>query len=230
TEMSNIVMKHGGTIDKYIGDAIVAFFGAPVQYEDHATRATLACIEMQERLAQMRENWRQMGKGEDMMLYQRIGLNTGPMVVGNMGSESRFNYTMMGNSVNLAARLEGANKFYGTMSMCSEYTYETAKAAIVGRELDLLSVKGIKTPVHVYEIVGRRGEVPEDKLKGITYFEKGLDLYRKRQFEEATKYFNAVFKLVPDDPPARVFIERCQHFLAEPPDGDWTGVYEATEK
>lgn len=255
TEMSNIVMKHGGTIDKYIGDAIVAFFGAPVHYPDHFKRALDASLEMQTRLAQMRDEWRdpnralpadasgpakrlaevrnlwrKEGRLEDMMLYQRIGLNTGPVVVGNMGSESRFNYTMMGNAVNLAARLEGANKFYGTYSMCTEFTYAPAKDAIVGRELDLIVVKGVSKPVRVFEIVGKRGEVPDEKMKGIQYFEKGLELYRKQQWEDAAKHFNAVFKFIPDDPPSKVFIGRCTHFKAQPPQADWNGAYEATEK
>lgn len=230
TAMSNIVMKHGGTIDKYIGDAIVAFFGAPVHYEDHAKRALEASLEMQARLEEMRKAWRAAGKAENMMLYQRIGLNTGPMVVGNMGSETRFNYTMMGNSVNLAARLEGANKFYGTYAMCTEYTYNPAKDAVIGRELDLIVVKGVTQPVRVYEIVGKRGEVPEERLKGIQYFEKGLELYRKQQWDEAAKYFSATFKFIPDDPPSKVFIERCKEFKAGPPVKDWNGAYEAHEK
>ena len=230
TEMSNIVMKHGGTIDKYIGDAIVAFFGAPVHYDDHAKRALEASLEMQIRLEAMRQEARAAGKKEDMMLYQRIGLNTGQMVVGNMGSQSRFNYTMMGNAVNLAARLEGANKFYGTYAMCTEFTYAPYKEAIVGRELDLIVVKGVKTPVRVFEIVGKRGEVPEEKMKGFQYFDKGLDLYRKQQWDEASKYFSAVFKLIPNDPPSKVFIGRCKEFKAAPPAQDWNGAYEAHEK
>jgi adenylate cyclase len=230
TEMSNIVMKHGGTIDKYIGDAIVAFFGAPIHYEDHPAKACVAAMEMQARLEEMRTNWRSQGKQEDMMLYQRIGLNTGPMVVGNMGSDSRFNYTMMGNAVNLAARLEGANKFYGTYSMCSEYTYAGAKDAVEGRELDAVAVKGISKPVRIFQVLGKKGEIPEEKLKGVQYYEKGLELYRKRQFEEAAKYFNAVYKFIPEDPPARTMIARCKDYLTHPPDDHWDGSYHATEK
>lgn len=230
TEMSNIVMKHGGTIDKYIGDAIVAFFGAPVHFEDHPVKAVLASLEMQQRLEEMRQTWRQEGRPEDMMLYQRIGLNTGPMVVGNMGSQSRFNYTMMGNSVNLAARLEGANKFYGTYSMCTEYTQEAAKDVVEFRELDSIAVKGLSKPVRVFELIGEKGKVPEEKLKGIAYYHKGLELYRKRQFEEAAKYFNAVFKFIPNDGPAKEFIERCKDYMKNPPPEDWDGSYHATEK
>jgi adenylate cyclase len=230
TEMSNIVMKYGGTIDKYIGDAIVAFFGAPVHFEDHATKAVLAALEMQTRLEEMRQNWRKEGRAEDMMLYQRIGLNTGPMVVGNMGSQSRFNYTMMGNAVNLAARLEGANKFYHTYAMCTEFTMDVAKEQVEFRELDSVAVKGVTQPVRVFELIGTKGSVPEEKMKGIAYFQKGLELYRKRQFEEGAKYFNAVYKFIPNDGPAKEFIERCKQYLQHPPDEHWDGSFHATEK
>jgi adenylate cyclase len=185
---------------------------------------------MQQRLEEMRQKWRQEVRPEEMMLYQRIGLNTGPMVVGNMGSQSRFNYTMMGNSVNLAARLEGANKFYGTFSMCTEYTQEAAKDVVEFRELDSIAVKGLSKPVRVFELVGEKGKVPEEKLKGIAYFHKGLELYRKRQFEEAAKYFNAVFKFIPNDGPAKEFIERCKDYIKNPPPEDWDGSFHATEK
>ncbi len=230
TEMSNIVMKHGGTIDKYIGDAIVAFFGAPIHFEDHAAKAVICSLEMQARLEEMRQQWRKEGRKEDMMLYQRIGLNTGPMVVGNMGSQSRFNYTMMGNAVNLAARLEGANKFYHTYAMCTEFTMEPAKEQVEFRELDSVAVKGVTIPVRVFEMIGKKGEVPEDKMKGIAYFQKGLELYRKRQFEEASKYFTAVFKFIPNDGPAKEFIERSKDYLENPPDEHWDGSFHATEK
>ena len=230
TEMSNIVMKHGGTIDKYIGDAIVAFFGAPVHYPDHPARAALASIEMQQRLAVMREEAKKAGRPDDMMLFQRIGLNTGQMVVGNMGSQSRFNYTMMGNAVNLAARLEGANKFYGTFSMCSEYTAEHCRDTIQLRELDSIAVKGLSKPARIFELVGKKGEVPEERIKGISYYEKGLELYRASKFKEAVKYFEAVFKFVPNDGPAKEMIERCKEYQVTPPHEGWDGSYHATEK
>ncbi|MEE8477687.1 MAG: adenylate/guanylate cyclase domain-containing protein, partial [Gemmatimonadales bacterium] len=174
-----------------------------------------------------REQWEQDGTP---LLYQRIGLNTGAMVVGNMGSEKRFDYTMMGNAVNLAARLEGANKNYGTYTCISEMTYEPAKDAIEVRELDLIRVMGITTPVRIYELVAKKGELSEEQRKGYAYFAKGLELFRQQQWEESAKYFNAVNKFIPDDPPAGKFIERCREFKANPPGSDWDGVFEATEK
>ncbi|HKI99622.1 MAG TPA: CHASE2 domain-containing protein [bacterium] len=227
TDMSDIITELEGTIDKYEGDAIIAFFGAPVPYEDHAKRACVATLRMQKRLAEMREAWEQEGTPP---LYMRIGLNTGPMVVGNMGSEKRFDYTMMGNSVNLAARLEGANKNYGSYSCISEYTYEPAKDDIEVRELDLIRVIGINTPVRIYELLALKGELPEEMQKGIAYFAKGLELYRQQQWEEAAKYFNAVFKFIPDDPPSTKFIERCREFYKNPPGEDWDGVFVAASK
>ncbi len=216
-----------GTVDKYEGDAIIAFFGAPVPYDDHAVRACLASLDMQNKLAEMREQWKQDGTP---LLYMRIGLNTGPMVVGNMGSEKRFDYTMMGNAVNLAARLEGANKNYGTFTCISEFTYEHAKDAVEVRELDLIRVVGIHQPVRLYELVARKGELTEEQTKAFAYYHKGLELYRKQEWEEAAKYFNAVFKFIPDDPPSKVFIERCREFYNNPPGEDWDGVFTAAGK
>jgi adenylate cyclase len=227
TEMSNIVTDLEGTIDKYEGDAIIAFFGAPVPYEDHARRACVASLRMQIKLAEMREGWKAAGTPP---LYMRIGLNTGPMVVGNMGSEKRFDYTMMGNSVNLAARLEGANKNYGSYTCISEFTYEQAKESIEVRELDLIRVIGINTPVRIYELLAEKGQLPDELQKGIAYFAKGLELYRKMQWEEAAKYFNAVFKFIPDDPPSKKFIDRCRAFYQNPPPEGWDGVFVAESK
>ncbi|MCZ6534218.1 MAG: adenylate/guanylate cyclase domain-containing protein [SAR324 cluster bacterium] len=228
TAMSNIIMEYGGTVDKYEGDAIIAFFGAPVHYEDHAIRGCMVTIDMQAKLDELREIWLAEGKPR---IDHRIGLNTGQMVVGNMGSEDRFDYTMMGNSVNLAARLEGANKNYGTYSMISEFTYEPAKDAIEARELDLIRVIGINTPVRVYELAAKKGELDEKRQKAFPYFAKGLELYRKQEWDEAIKYFNATEKLIPDDPPSKVYIERCEAFKANPPEEkDWDGVFTATEK
>ena len=227
TEMCNFITQVDGTVDKFEGDAIIAFFGAPVAYEDHAIRACMTSLAMQKRLAEMREGWLKDGTPP---LYMRIGLNTGPMVVGNMGSQSRFDYTMMGNAVNLAARLEGANKNYGSYTCMSEFTYEQAKDAVEVRELDLIRVIGINQPVRLYELLAKKGELPEDLQKGVAYFAKGLELYRKQQWEEAAKYFNAVFKFIPDDPPSKKFIDRCRDFYKNPPGADWDGVFVAASK
>ena len=231
TAMSDIIMDHGGTVDKYEGDAIIAFFGAPVSYEDHAARACLVTIDMQKKLADMRKQWTDENENKLIQkMSHRIGLNTGEIIVGNMGSINRFDYTMMGSAVNLAARLEGANKNYGTHSMISEMTYQPAKDAIEVRELDLIRVMGIKTPVRVYELVERKGELDENRSKGHAYFAKGLELYRGQEWDEALKYFTAVNKFIPDDPPSKIFLKRCGEFKAASPGKEWDGVFTATEK
>ncbi|MEE8436042.1 MAG: adenylate/guanylate cyclase domain-containing protein, partial [bacterium] len=230
TRMTDLITDVDGTIDKYEGDAIIAFFGAPMFYEDHAIRACQVTLRMQAALTEMRQTWKEEGVDESLWLYQRIGLNTGDMVVGNMGSAKRFDYTMMGNAVNLAARLEGANKNYGMFNCISEYTYEPAKEAIEVREVDLIRVMGIKTPVRIYELVAEKGQLTEEQTKAFQYFAKGLELYRDQQWDESAKYFNAVNKFLPDDPPSSKYIDRCRDKKANPPPKDWDGVFEATSK
>ncbi|MDH4120653.1 MAG: adenylate/guanylate cyclase domain-containing protein [Deltaproteobacteria bacterium] len=227
TAMSDIVMKYGGTVDKYEGDAIIAFYGAPVPYEDHAARAILTSLEMQETLVKMRADWAKEGKPQ---LKVRIGLNTGPMVVGNMGSQNRFDYTMMGNTVNLASRLEGANKNYGSYACMSEMTYEPAKDTVEARELDLIRVMGIAKPVRLYEIMARKGQLAPNVAQGREIFHKGLALYRDQQWDNAIATFNQVMAVIPDDGPAKSFIERCQEFKASPPPKEWDGVFVSTSK
>ena len=236
TAMSDTIMRYGGTVDKYEGDAIIAFFGAPVAYEDHATRACLVTLECHEQLIELNKQFEESGLNKTWEeaigknLTHRIGLNTGEMVVGNMGSADRFDYTMMGNSVNLAARLEGANKNWGTFTAVSEYTYEPAKDAVEARELDLIQVMGIKKPVRVFELLARKGELSEQQMKAMAVFHKGLELYRGQKWDDAIKHFTAVQKVYIDDPPSKVFIQRCKEFAESPPGEEWDGVFVATGK
>ncbi len=227
TAMTDIVMKYEGTVDKFEGDAVIAFFGAPVSYDDHAARACLASLEMQEKLVDMRKNWREHGKHE---LYVRIGLNTDHVVVGNMGSAYRMDYTMMGDGVNLAARLEGVNKQYGTFTLISEYTYEAAKDQIEVRELDMIRVVGKREPVRIYEVIGKKGEVPSDCQKASRYFTKGLQLYRNQSWEEAAKYFAHANKLYKNDVASKEFFDRCKDFSVNSPGEAWDGVYQMVTK
>jgi adenylate cyclase len=227
TAMTDIIMKYDGTVDKFEGDAVIAFFGAPIAYPDHAVRACLASLEMQEKLSKMREQWRQEGKHE---LYVRIGLNTANCVVGNMGSAYRMDYTMMGDGVNLAARLEGVNKQYKTFCMISEFTYEEVKNTIETRELDLIRVVGKLKPVRIYEVLGKKGEVDSEKLKAYQFFTKGLQLYRNQKWEEAKKFFAHTNKLLTFDGASQVFFERCKEFKNNPPGEGWDGVYQMRSK
>lgn len=157
--MTEIVFKYGGTLDKYIGDAVMAFWGAPVPQEDHARRACWAALDMQEKLEELREKWKSEGKPE---LYIRIGLNSGEVIVGNMGSESRFNYTVMGDSVNLAARLEPANKAFDTSILISEFTNNQVQESCRTREMATITVQGKSKPVKIFELVGK-------KTSGVSY-------------------------------------------------------------
>jgi adenylate cyclase len=159
--MTDIIFKYGGTLDKYIGDAVVAFWNAPIPVEDHAKQACWAALEMQETLAKLREKWKAEGKPP---IYSRMGINTGTVIVGNMGSQSRFAYTAMGDAMNLAARLEAANKAFGTAIMISQFTYERVKDYCLCRELATITVQGKAEPIKVYELVGRKepGKVYEE--------------------------------------------------------------------
>jgi adenylate cyclase len=227
TEMTDIMLRYEGTVDKFEGDAIIAFFGAPIPYEDHARRTCLVALEMQDRLAELREDWRKEGKHE---LFMRIGINTGNMVVGNMGSKSRMDYTMMGDSVNLAARLEGVNKQYRTYTMISEYTYEQAKDDVEVRELDLIRVVGKKEPVRIYELLAKKGELNEQFKELLPVFNEGLDHYRNRRWEESIQCMEKVLALDEEDGPALTYFERCITFQAQPPADDWDGVFAMTSK
>ncbi|MFO8056681.1 MAG: adenylate/guanylate cyclase domain-containing protein [bacterium] len=227
TEMCDIILEYDGTIDKFEGDAIIAFFGAPIYFEDHAVRACLCAVDIQERMKELRKKWTEEGRPE---IHMRIGLNTGDMVVGNMGSADRMDYTMMGDSVNLAARLEAAAKQYRIYTMISEFTYEKAKEHIEVRELDLTRVVGKEEPVKVYEVLGKKGEVSPEKLKVAELYQEGLELYKQRYWMDAVVKFMAAIELDPRDGPSHVFLARCEEFNENPPAAGWDGVYTMTEK
>ena len=222
TDMAQIIMRYEGTVDKYEGDAIIAFFGAPIDFKDHATRTCFAAIDMQKRLAELREQWKRDGKHE---LFMRIGINTGQVVVGNMGSVDRMDYTMMGDSVNLAARLEGVNKQYQTYTMISEFTYEMAKDDIEARELDSIRVVGKKEPIKIYELLGRKDEMDGFVRLILPHFHKGLEHYKSRQWEEGINCFEKALNLYEDDGPSLTYFERCITFQNHPPPSDWDGVF-----
>lgn len=223
TQMTNIVFEYDGMLDKYEGDAIMAVFGAPIAHGNHAARCCAAALEMQEQLEKMRKMWQKQGKPQ---LKARCGINTGPMVVGNMGSENRFDYTVMGDSVNLGARLEPANKEYGTEIMIGENTYEMAKEEIIARELDLLRVKGKTEPVKVYELVGMKDKgIPERKAQLLESFSKGFDNYLAQNWDWAINYFKQALAIDPLDGPAKRYVDRCNQFKENPPGSDWDGVF-----
>lgn len=218
--MTDIIFAHDGMLDKYIGDAVMAVWGAPLEQPDHARRAALATLEMVHRLAQLNRGWEARGWPR---LEIGCGLNSGPMVFGNMGSEQHLALTVMGDNVNLGSRLEGTNKTYGTNIIASESTVREAGDAIVVRELDLIRVKGREEAVRMYEILGAGDERPRWEPV-IREFESGLAHYRSRRWDDAAACFERVLGAKPGDGPARLYLERCARFTTDPPPPTWTGV------
>ncbi|MDQ6993823.1 MAG: adenylate/guanylate cyclase domain-containing protein [Mariprofundus sp.] len=227
SEMCDIIGKHQGTVDKFEGDAIMAFWGAPLPMADHARLALLASLEMQQKLVEMRQKWATEGRDQ---LHVRMGLNSGPMLVGNMGSRTRMNYTIMGDAVNLASRLEAGNKFYGTYLMMTKATKELAGAGFVTRKLDCIQVIGKKKPVIIYEILGHEGTLSQVQLSAIKHFEKGLEHYHIGDFKLAKQCFTATLGLIPNDPPAQEFLRRLASIDKTPPTGEWNGIFKADIK
>ncbi len=221
TEMTRIVFYHGGTLDKYIGDAVMAFYGAPVPVEDHAFEACRTAIEMNERLAQLCEEWQERDLPQ---LAIGVGINSAQVIVGNMGSEMHFDYTVMGDGVNLASRLEGANKFYGTRILIGEDTWRQVRDRIGIREIDLLQVKGKEQPTRVFEVLGLL-PLSTDQEDLRAEFERGLQAFRARQFSDAADCFQKSLEIAGDDGPSRLYLERCTAFRDQPPPDDWNGVF-----
>ena len=227
TDMCDIILGAEGTVDKFEGDSIMAFWGAPTRQADHAKRACFAAIEMNDRLIELRV--RALQKGVTPLVV-RMGVNTGTMVVGNMGSKQRMNYTVMGDAVNLASRLEGANKAYGSGMMISESTYRSCEADIDVRELDRITVVGKSEPVTVYQLLNRKNLTTGVDADLVDQFSKGLELYKAGDFRRAKSEFSACLDIFADDGPALAYISRCQAYTDNPPDADWDGVYRLTEK
>ena len=221
--MTEIIFAHAGTLDKFEGDAIMAFWGAPIDQADHALRACKASLKMQEELVSIRKRWKAEGKPD---LYVRIGLNSGEMLVGNMGGASRFDYTVIGDSVNLASRLEGENKQYKSSIMIGQSTYEHVKDSVIARELDLLIVVGKTKPVTVYELIGlKETGVAQELSKFLELYHEGLRLHRLQKWDDAIACFEQALKIKPDDYPAQIYIERSRLYQAAPPPENWDGVF-----
>ncbi len=219
--MTDIIQEEGGTIDKYEGDAIIAFWNAPLSFEDHAERAVRAALRCQNTLAELRPQFRRRA-GKDLRM--RIGINTGPAVVGNMGSRTRFDYTMLGDAVNLAARLEGINKQFGTYTMISADTAGALGPAFSLRELSRVAVVGRAEPVTVYEPLTE--DEAQDRHDTLAAFATALQLYYAGEFERARSAFE---RIADTDPPAAHYAERCRQLGTEPPP-DWNGVWVMTSK
>jgi class 3 adenylate cyclase/CHASE2 domain-containing sensor protein len=246
TEMSDIAIANGGTIDKYEGDAIIAFFGAPVWVENHATLACRSAVLMKRREKELRETIMNP-EGEfyeplkklieskvirlERPLYTRLGINSGDMVVGFMGTPAKMDYTIMGNAVNLAARLEGVNKQYDTKGiLISEYTRAEIGDEFLIRPLSRVTVVGIPVPVRLYELLDIQSEASAKMVKIVKAWELAFKAYEGRNFAGAQKVFSEIFKNDPEDTTAKLYADRCEKYIAAPPPESWDGVDNLTEK
>ena len=238
TEMTNILLDNKGTLDKYIGDAIVAFYGAPAPVDDHEYWACLTAVKMQEGLAELRAKWQGEGDRWPEIVHNmqnRIGVNTGPMVTGNMGSTMRMNYTMMGDTVNLAARLEASAKQYGVYIQVAEETYKVCKDKFIWRDLDYVIVMGKTEPAQVFELIAEAGNMPSGYDKLLPAYHEAVKLYRNQDWLKSIEAFKASDELEDMFPgrktnPSRVYIPRCEHYKENPPGDDWDGSWALTKK
>jgi len=246
TEMSDIVLNNGGTVDKYEGDAIIAFFGAPAWMENHAALACRSAIQMKKKEMELVEKIMNP-QGEfyipltklindnivrkERPLYTRLGINTGNMVVGFMGTPAKMDYTIMGNAVNLTARLEGVNKQYDTRGiLISEYTRDEIGDEFIVRPLSRVTVVGIPAPLRIYELLDIRDEAPAELSEMVKDWEGAFADYESRNFVEAGKVFTEICRNTPEDRVARFYLARCEKFAAAPPPESWNGVDSLTEK
>jgi class 3 adenylate cyclase len=227
--MSDIILEQKGTIDKYQGDSIVSFFGAPMELEDHALRACTAGIIMKRIENDVNKYVLEKGISPSPLLT-RIGVNTGEMVVGNMGTQKKMNYTIISNAVNLASRLEGVNKVYGTWILASDSTIQETKGKLLTRKLDRVRVVGINEVVRIHEILEVKAEASDALFEQVYLFHKAFDLFEERNWKDAEAAFNQVLQAYPNDGPSKHFIERCRQYMEYPPADDWDGSFQITEK
>lgn len=219
--MTDIIFAHGGLLDKYMGDGIMALWGAPVALEDHAIEACRAALDMVSKQRELCLDWLDRGLPP---LQMGVGINTGPVVVGNLGSSRRFAYTALGDHVNLGSRIEQLNKLYGTHILISEYTRNAIGDEFLLRPLDLVRVKGKQTAVQVFELMGAIEDAP--RIDGFTQdFEQALAAYRSQNWQDAFGRFAKLATVMPEDGPTRLYVERCLAMLHHPPGSNWDGVY-----
>jgi adenylate cyclase len=225
--MTGTILKNKGTIDKYIGDAIMSFWGAPNFQENHAVLACISALESQRFLDMLTKEWNAKGFP---LFKTRFGINTGELIVGNMGYEQRLNYTVMGDTVNLASRLEGLNKFYGTRIIISEFTRESVSNAMEVRHIDTVAVKGKKQGVKIFELVSEKGNIGDEARDFVNLCNNGMDHYEKNDWHESVKVFEEALNLRPEDKPVQMALERCRKFEAEGTPPGWNGVTVFHEK
>jgi len=221
TEMGKIILNNKGTVDKFVGDAIMAFWNAPLTLENHVELGCKASIEQVRKIKELQEKW----KKEGMPLVEiGCGLHTGPAIIGNMGSEDRFDYTAIGDTINLGSRLEGLTKQYGVSIIVSEEVYNSVKHKFNFRRLDKVKVKGKNIPVRIYELL------VDEKDEFNKQYEKALSSYFKSEFKEAIKDFEKALKMKENDKSCNLFIKRCKEYIKTPPERDWDGTFDIKTK
>ncbi|MBF0500302.1 MAG: adenylate/guanylate cyclase domain-containing protein [Candidatus Riflebacteria bacterium] len=220
--MTDILFKYNGTLDKFIGDAVMAFWNAPSPVEEHAVKGCLCAIEMQAKILELQKGWAERGFPK---VSARAGLNTTTAIVGFVGSETtQRNYTCMGDGVNLASDLEAANKGYETLLMISDNTYRLAKDRITVRYLDLIEALGEPAPIKVYQLVSEKGKEPPEWAEMIVEYDRGIALYQERKWSEAAGVFADILARWPEDGPSKTYLHRCHAFEEHPPAADWNGT------
>jgi len=224
--LSKVIMDNQGTVDKFEGDAIMAFWGAPLAVENHAELTCKTALEARLRLTELNKKWASEGKRE---ITFRIGINTGEAIVGNIGSQERFDYTAIGDNVNLAARLESANKFYGTHIMISEHTHALLKDKFATRRLDRIRVKGKDKPIDIFELIATKNGLADGADQFINEFHSAIEYYRNGKFQEAKERFQEIAKKAPQDGPTKTYLERIEKLIDNPPE-NWDGTWTFTNK
>lgn len=226
--MTDVLFKYGGALDKFIGDVVMAFWNFPREQKDHPARACLCALEMQKKLRELQDTWAARGLPR---LISRCGINSASVVVGCMGSaKAQMNFTCMGDGINLASRLTGANKAYGTRMMISENTNKLVQEHITTRFIDFLAVKGKKEPVRVYEIISAKGQEPSSWVEVAPLYEAGVKLHLERKWDEAISFFESLLVRLPDDGPSKTYVKRCYEYKENPPPENWDGSYHLTHK
>jgi len=223
--ITDLIHESSGTVDKYVGDAVVAFWGAPQQVEDHAVRACRTALQAQKKIAEV-----EAALDHKYDFYTRVGINTAKVVVGNFGSTDRLAYTAIGDGVNLASRLEGVNKYWGTQILISEATRDLVKGWFLTRRVALVSVKGRMGATTLYELVCEVDEAGADTMKWITSYEAGLASFLDRKWSAAIASFEEALSCHSDDRAAEVLIEQCNAHKRSAPPADWDGIIEMKEK
>ena len=225
--MMDVLLVEHATLDKFIGDAIMVYFGCPVPDAAHPQQACRAALAMQRRLTALNDEWRRV---DGPALQMRIGINTGTAIAGNMGTDEIFNYTIVGDCVNLASRLEGVNKYYGTRIIVGEDTWNRVSSLVEGRELDWIRVKGKAHPVAIHELLSEANGLSDRMRRVRDGYAEGLRLYRQRSWNDAAAEFRTVLEFEPTDGPSQTLLERCVHAAQDPPPEPWDGVYEMATK